>query len=306
MWPTYAVKLSMVPRRRTDSRYSGKVSKSHAMPAASVAGIHVLDVLERAHDHVVVLGAGRRDREAAVAGDDGGDAVVRRRPERGVPEHLRVVVRVDVDEAGRHRASRRVELALAARGSARSPRSRRRRPRRRRARPGAPVPSTTVPPRMTTSAGISMLLSVIDHELQQVLIRVADVHARCGRSTSTLALHGPLDDVDADIIEQRVKRLGRPLPHEAQIAARRSRRWSTEGEPLALPRLGPVEVDHLVADVDRHHVRVLRHLEAQRAVERDHVVGVLHRKRHVVEAADLAHPVRRHRQSRRAGRSSSR
>ncbi len=34
----YAVKLSAVPRRRIDSRYSGKVSKSHETPAASVAG----------------------------------------------------------------------------------------------------------------------------------------------------------------------------------------------------------------------------------------------------------------------------
>ena len=110
----YAVKLSTVPRRRTASRYSGNVSKSQAMPAASVAGIHVLDVLERAHDQVVVLGPGRRDREAAVAGHDRGDAVVRRRPQRGVPEHLRVVVGVDVDEPRRDRAARGVELALAA------------------------------------------------------------------------------------------------------------------------------------------------------------------------------------------------
>ena len=34
----YAVKFSAVPRRRTAARYSGKVSNSHAMPAASVAG----------------------------------------------------------------------------------------------------------------------------------------------------------------------------------------------------------------------------------------------------------------------------
>ena len=34
----YTVKLSTVPRRRIDSRYSGKVSKSQAMPASRVAG----------------------------------------------------------------------------------------------------------------------------------------------------------------------------------------------------------------------------------------------------------------------------
>ena len=77
-------------------------------------GVHVLDVLERAHDHVVVLGAGRRDREAAVARHHGGDAVEARRLERRIPEDLRVVVGVDVDEAGRDGAARGVELALAA------------------------------------------------------------------------------------------------------------------------------------------------------------------------------------------------
>ncbi len=34
----YAVKLSVVPRRRTAAKYSGNVSNSHAIPAASVAG----------------------------------------------------------------------------------------------------------------------------------------------------------------------------------------------------------------------------------------------------------------------------
>src|SRR4029453_7143073 len=76
-------------------------------------GVHVLDVLERAHDHVVVLGPDRRDREAAVARHHGGDTVEARRLERRIPEHLRVVVGVDVDEAGRNGAARRVELALA-------------------------------------------------------------------------------------------------------------------------------------------------------------------------------------------------
>ena len=49
---------------------------------------------------------------------------------------------------------------------------------------------------------------------------------------------------------------------------------------------GPVEVDHLVADVHRHDVRVLGDVEPERPVERDHRVGVLHRQRHMVEAAD--------------------
>ena len=46
------------------------------------------------------LRPGRGDGEAAVAGDHGGDAVEARRRQRRVPEHLGVVVGVDVDEAG--------------------------------------------------------------------------------------------------------------------------------------------------------------------------------------------------------------
>ena len=64
-------------------------------------GVHALDAGERVQEPLEVLAARRREREPAVAGDDGGDAVPRRR-RRGRLEHqLRVVVRVDVDEAGR-------------------------------------------------------------------------------------------------------------------------------------------------------------------------------------------------------------
>jgi hypothetical protein len=54
----------------------------------------------------------RRDAEAAVAADDRRDAVhVRRRGER-IPEQLRVVVRVRIDEAGTHNETARVERDL--------------------------------------------------------------------------------------------------------------------------------------------------------------------------------------------------
>ena len=65
-------------------------------------------------------GTRRRDREAAVAGDDGGDAVEARRRERRVPEDLRVVVRVDVDEARARRRARRRRAPGRRRGRARS------------------------------------------------------------------------------------------------------------------------------------------------------------------------------------------
>src|SRR5690606_18805094 len=57
------------------------------------------------------LFAHRRQREAAVAGDDAGDAVERGRVADRVPGDLRVVVRVRVDDARRHHSSVGVELA---------------------------------------------------------------------------------------------------------------------------------------------------------------------------------------------------
>ena len=78
--------------------------------------------------------AHRREADAAVAGDDGGDAVPRRRLDDRVPGDLAVVVRVEVDEAGRDE-------------HARSRRSSRRR--RRRVRPRAT--STILPSLIATS-----------------------------------------------------------------------------------------------------------------------------------------------------------
>jgi hypothetical protein len=70
---------------------------------------HALHVLERAHDGVAVLGPGGRDAEPAIAHHDARDPVPRRRREVAVPEDLRVVVRVDVDEARRQRQAVEVD-----------------------------------------------------------------------------------------------------------------------------------------------------------------------------------------------------
>jgi hypothetical protein len=48
---------------------------------------------------MALLRAGRRQGEAAVAHDDGGHAVETRAGPERVPVHLRVHVRMDVDEA---------------------------------------------------------------------------------------------------------------------------------------------------------------------------------------------------------------
>ena len=225
------------------SRYSGNVSKSHTMPAISVAGSMSSTFSSVRTIDVVVLGTRRRDREAAVAGDDGGDAVVRRRPQRRIPEHLRVVVRVDVDEAGRDRAARRVELALAAAGSAPISAITPSAIATSATRPGAPLPSKTVPPRMTMSAGMSgSSLSRIDHELEQVPVGVAHVHARRVEPATALARHRAFFDLGARAASSRAcSASGVPShtkqrsPHggprvrraqrEALRAARSSGRW---------------------------------------------------------------------------------
>ena len=125
-------------------------------PGLERRDVHVLDVLERVGEQVAVLGAARCDAEAAVARDHRGDAVPRRRRERRIPEDLRVVVRVDVDEPRGHDVAARVELLAAveahtdladhAVGDADVVDD-----------AGSPVPSSTVPPRMTMSAAMDHL-----------------------------------------------------------------------------------------------------------------------------------------------------
>ena len=96
------------------------------------------DVLHAGHhvdEHVVVLGAARREADAAVAHHRGGDAVRRRRRHAVRPDGLAVVVGVQVDEAGRDQQAGRVDLARRRRRRRCRPRrSRRRTPRHRRRR----------------------------------------------------------------------------------------------------------------------------------------------------------------------------
>ena len=181
----YAVKLSTVPRRCTAVEVLGKGLELPRDARHQRRGVHVLDVLERADDHLVMFGTCRRDREAAVAGDDGGDAVVRRRAERRIPEDLRVVVRVDVDETRRDRATRRVELDLAAQVRVRSLGSRRPAIATSATRPGAPLPSKTVPPRMTRSV-------IVRHELLDRARRRTRGRAAVDRQHDPRDLRGPV------------------------------------------------------------------------------------------------------------------
>ena len=62
----------------------------------------VLDTLHEPDEPVMSIGCSRREADAAVAHDHGGDAVPARRRQERIPRDLPVVVGVDVDEAGRH------------------------------------------------------------------------------------------------------------------------------------------------------------------------------------------------------------
>ena len=62
---------------------------------------HALDAREHRDDVLRGARVDRCERESAVAADDGRDAVQARRCRERVPQDLRVVVRVHVDEAGR-------------------------------------------------------------------------------------------------------------------------------------------------------------------------------------------------------------
>ena len=119
---------------------------------------HVLDEAEHVEDGLEdlgVVGTERCERQGAVADHDGRDAVQRHRVDRRVPPQRGVVVRVGVDEAGRHDATGGVELGLAVGPRARGPTSTivPARTRTSAVTEGAPVPSTTVPPRTRRSPG---------------------------------------------------------------------------------------------------------------------------------------------------------
>ena len=91
--------VEVVAERRPVPRHTGRER----------GGRHALDAGEHVQEVVAVLRPQRRDREAAVPADDGRHPVQRRRAQRRVEEDLGVVVRVDVDEAGRDDLSTRID-----------------------------------------------------------------------------------------------------------------------------------------------------------------------------------------------------
>src|SRR5690606_19448797 len=73
------------------------------------------DALHQADQPLVLVRVGGREADPAVAHHHGRDPVPARRGDLRIPGHLRVVVGVDVDEAGRDQLAARVDLLAAGR-----------------------------------------------------------------------------------------------------------------------------------------------------------------------------------------------
>ena len=70
----------------------------------------VLDAFHQLHQHVALLCMARCEADAAIAEQHGGDTVPRGGRQRGTPGHLRVVMRVHVDEAGHDQLALGIDL----------------------------------------------------------------------------------------------------------------------------------------------------------------------------------------------------
>src|SRR3546814_6590941 len=71
---------------------------------------NILDAFHQADQPVVAVGPRGREADAAIAHDDGGDAVPTRRRHFLVPRRLSVIMGMDVDEAGGDDPAARVDL----------------------------------------------------------------------------------------------------------------------------------------------------------------------------------------------------
>ena len=86
-------------RPSSASMNSGNDCQLHVQALVEHGAGDVLDAFHQLDEPAVVGRVHRREADAAVAGDDGGDAVPRRRDHALAPRRLPVVVGVDVDEA---------------------------------------------------------------------------------------------------------------------------------------------------------------------------------------------------------------
>ncbi len=105
---------AMRPSRRPS--HSPKEPQSHGRPGPERGERHPLDARHHPRDVVDVLRRHGRQRESAVAAEHRRHTVQRRGAGIGVPEELRVVVGVQVDEAGRDEHAGGVDHGVGARG----------------------------------------------------------------------------------------------------------------------------------------------------------------------------------------------
>ena len=112
-WPTSEATLT--PRLpRMASRYCPKVVKPHFTPAFKAGNVIASTRSKLLQDRVAIGLFARRQRQAAVAGNDRGHAVITRRSRQRVPQQLGIEMGVEVDEARRHRQAVGVDRALGA------------------------------------------------------------------------------------------------------------------------------------------------------------------------------------------------
>ena len=233
------------------------------------------DVLDRFHqlgEPAFLTLAHRRERDAAVAEHDRRDAVPARRRRVGIPRDLRVEVGVDVDEPGRDVRAARVDLRAPGVG----------RPRRSTvirspstatsaATGGAPVPSTTVPPRITRSCMARRIRgSPGAGSLACVVPLLPDTVAEVSKG---LADHEYLADEGLATAIFLALRLQRPLLLEGEAGVGKTEvakvlaRW-TGGELVRLQCYEGIDASQAVYEWD--YSRQLLHL---RAVEASHERG---------------------------------
>src|SRR6266550_5860508 len=99
------------------------------------------------------------------------------------------------------------------------------------------------------SKGIVLrIASRVDHEFQEIAVRIADVHAGTGFPAATLTIHRTFDDLRAHALQHRLQRRRCSIPDKTQVAARRFRGRRSKRERRILPVSRTMKVDHLIAD----------------------------------------------------------
>ena len=110
---------------------------------------------------------------------------------------------------------------------------------------------------MSTSFRPCRALRIAD-EFEQIAVRIADVPAGASDAPAG-APPRPIDrpqfHLGTDPLEQHRERVSTTLPYDTEVAARWFRGRCARGEPAVLPKLGTVEVELLIAQVNRADLR---------------------------------------------------